>query len=125
MRKMRRKTAGPKEQDIKRAIVKALQARGVWCWVANSGSLPIGGGASKRVVQMSPTGTPDILGVLLPKGRLFGLEVKRNEKCKQSPGQIAWQAQAKKVGVRYAVVWTIGEALALVATWQRFERGTE
>jgi hypothetical protein len=103
------------EQDLTRAILEALTAKGFWCWRVNSGASVVGEGNSRRFVRMAPTGSPDIMGIV-GDGYLFGLEVKL-AKTKQTPGQIAWQRKAAEHGVRYRVVRSISEAIETVCEW--------
>lgn len=100
------------ETDLVRAILRALELRGVWAWRVNSGTLPATGrrGAEYRV-RLAPAGTPDILAVV--SGRLVGLEVK-TAKGLQRPTQRTWQAKAEKHGVPYRIVRSAREALEFV-----------
>jgi hypothetical protein len=109
----RKRTPQQSESSIVRVIIVALTAKRIWCWRANSGVIPVTSAKyGKRVVVLSPPGTPDILGVL-PGGRLFGLEVKTRS-GRQQPSQVAWQLRAEENGVRYAVVRSVTEALAAI-----------
>lgn len=104
------------ESNLVRNILGALEARKVWAWRCNSGTLPVAkaGGGEYRVKQ-APAGTPDILGVL-PGGILFGLEAKVGRGV-QSPSQRLWEAKAQLAGVRYRVVRSVPEALAALDEW--------
>ena len=77
--------------------------RRVWAWRVNSGAMAVN-------YRGAPAGTPDILVVLPPNGRLVGLEVK-TATGQQAPSQVAWHAKAGANGVPYAVVRSTGEAL--------------
>lgn len=76
----------------------------VW-WRANSGGLALPNG--RRVIG-SPAGTPDLLVVLPPSGRLLGLELK-SPTGRQRPSQRAWQESAEKAGAGYAIVRSLEE----------------
>ena len=108
------------ETQLVRAILDALHAKGVWCWRVNAGLTVFGASAghAKRVIKGAPNGTPDIIGIVPgSRGRLFGLEAK-SPTGKQNPNQRAWEIKATALGVRYGVVRSIGEALALLDAWQ-------
>jgi hypothetical protein len=108
------------ETDLVRNVLSALQAKRVWAWRANSGTMVVGQGASKYVVRGAPAGTPDIL-VVLPCGRLCGLECKVGN-GKQRPTQVLWQRKAERSGVGYAVVRSVSEALLAVERWSESAR---
>jgi hypothetical protein len=132
----------PNESQLVSAILRALHLKGIWAWRVNSSLtvLPKQGATSRRVVKGAPAGSPDILLVLPFRncrisnleassnvtlvtvdertlGALCGLEVKTTT-GKQSESQREWQRRAETYGVRYAVVRSIGEALATVETWR-------
>jgi hypothetical protein len=108
---------GVKEAPIVAAILKRLKLERVWSWKANAGTIVIGKGRAKRVVRGSPAGTPDIL-LVLPGGRLAGLEVKRPVGGRVSPKQSEWHAKAELHQVRVAVVRSVIEALEAVRKWR-------
>lgn len=114
----RRRRPRGKESPRVTAILKALTLRGIWAWRANSGTQVINATlrTRRRVIKGAPAGTPDIL-LVLPGGLLCGLEVKTEEGT-QRPSQRLWQAKAERYGVRYAVVRSIVEALAVVDSWR-------
>jgi hypothetical protein len=103
------------ESAIVRSILAALQLRKVLAWRANAGLLVLGQGASKRVVRGAPAGTPDVIGIL-PGGRFFGLEVKK-QTGRVRPSQHAWADRARELGARYQVVRSAREALAALDSW--------
>lgn len=117
MLKRRRRSPRGKESPRVTAILKALKLRGIWAWRANSGAQVIKATVRtrRRVIKGAPAGTPDVL-LVLPGGRLGGLEVKSDDGT-QRPSQRVWQAKAERYGVRYAVVRSIAEALAAVEAW--------
>lgn len=108
------------ETAIVRSVLGALEVCRVWCWRENSGTIVVGKGRERRVVRLAPPGTPDILG-FLSSGRGFGLEVK-TKTGRQSKSQKLWQAKAERRGVRYAVVRSYREALAIYDSWEAHER---
>lgn len=98
------------ETVLVRAVLQALDARGVWAWRTNAGVF------GSRRIRGAPEGTPDILGVL-PGGGLFGIECK-TERGKQNEAQRAWQAKAVAIGVRYGLARSLAEAMAQVEAWR-------
>lgn len=100
--------------DIVTPTIKALAALGIKAWRVNSGG-------RRGRVTLAKAGTPDILGVLAPTGRLFGLEAKMSGK-KPTDAQRAWHESAIASGVRIAVVHSVAEAVEVVREWQRQER---
>lgn len=68
-------------------------------------------------LEQMPVFEPAIGGMRLPLGVLHGLEVK-TVTGKQLPSQRAWESKAARHGVGYAVVRSIGEALATVEAWR-------
>lgn len=127
----------PNESALVTAILRALKLRDIEAWRVNSGLtvLKAQGGHARRVVKGAPAGSPDIMLVLpvmatsLSLGAggmslesqewaaLCGLEVKTTT-GRQSDSQRTWQAKMMRRGVRYAVVRSIGEALATVESWR-------
>lgn len=112
-----RAVAQPRETKIVAAILAWLTAARVWAWRANSGTIVLGKGTNKRVVRGSPAGTPDIL-LVLPGGRLGGLEVKRPVNGRVSESQLEWHAKAAEHEVRVAVVRSVREAMQTVEAWR-------
>lgn len=108
------------EAPIQKAILACLQMLGYWCWRNNSGNTIVGKGKDRRMIRMSPSGSPDIIGIL-PGGRFFGIEVKAPGK-KQSPNQVAWEEKSRKFGARYTVVTSVREARDVLAGWNVDER---
>lgn len=93
----------PREADVQRACLELLAVRGVWAWRTNAGAVKVG----RRLVQLAPPGTPDILAVL-PGGRLLGVEVKAAG-GRLRPSQRAWADQARKAGAAVLLVRSAGE----------------
>lgn len=116
------------QQDLEtllvRGVMRALAAKGVFAWRANSGvARSVSSNGKIRKIALAPAGTPDIL-LVIPgtRGQLGGIE------CKSPRGwlrtsQVSWCLRAEKLGVRFGVARTIGEALAHVAKWQAEARG--
>lgn len=109
-----RKLPASREAPVLRAVLGYLEAIRIWHWRNNSGSKVIGEGSARRMLRMSPAGSPDILLVI--RGRLCGLEVK-SATGKQSPSQAAWERKAIYQGVGYAIVRSVGEAKKAIETW--------
>ena len=111
------KKSRPVEQDLTREILQALTMQlGIVCWRNNSGVMPAEYKGKQRFIHMSPTGSPDIFGIL-PGGKLFGLEVKM-ARGKQSVKQMAWETMMKRKGACYGVVRSIDEAIQSVRQWK-------
>ena len=92
--------------DIVTPALKAIARLGCIAWRVNSGG-------RRGRVTLAKAGTPDILGVLAPSGRLFGLEAKLPGK-KPTDVQRAWHETAIASGVRIAVVHSVAEAVEVV-----------
>lgn len=110
-----RKVALPpvKETAIVKSILDylTLKYKGkAFFWRNNSGAMKTEGGG---FIKFGATGSPDILGILAPSGRLIGLEVK-NAKGKVSEHQEAWLKEAAELGAVVGVVRSIDEACALI-----------
>lgn len=69
---------------------------------------PLDGG--QRVIQSAPTGTPDLLGVIVP-GRAFAIEVKA-PRGRQREEQIAWQRAWEKRGGIYILAKSLADVYA-------------
>ena len=89
-----------KEAVIQQNIRLALGLRDdVFMFRINVGKFrPLDG--SKRVIQSAPEGTPDLMGVLSPGGRAFGIEVK-TATGQQREAQKRWQEAWEKRGGIY------------------------
>lgn len=112
----RRVRANP-ESALTNAIVKALTARGFVAWRNNAGTIKIG----NRLFRGSPAGSPDVLFILLPFGRLCGFEVKISG-GKLRASQVKWMSKARQIGVRVVRVDSIGDAISLAEMWQEQEQ---
>ena len=96
------------ETDIQRAILDALAAIGAFAFRTNSskGAVKVRGGW----VTLCPPGTPDILIVVPPRGRLLGLEVK-TAKGEERESQLAWASRARGLGAGVETVRSVAEAV--------------
>lgn len=103
--------------DIVTPALKALKRLNVIAWRMNSGG-------RRGRVTLAPAGTPDILGVLAPSGRLFGLEAKLPG-GKPTPVQAEWHARAQGSGVLVATIHSAADAVRVVTEWQQRERSEE
>lgn len=79
-------------------------------WRNNTGALPREGGG---FIKFGAVGSPDLLGILAPSGRLVGLEVKA-PKGKTSEHQETWLKEAQEFGALVGVVHSVDEACALI-----------
>lgn len=95
-----------KEQDVQRAILDFLDAKGVTHWRCNLGGVRRSGiGMTKNPMK----GFPDIAGVMPGgDGRLFGIEVKRpRDSARLSPEQIAWRDKLTKSGAVHVIATSV------------------
>lgn len=76
-------------------------------------------GSERPVRYGLGNGTPDLVGCLVPSGRVFCIEVKA-EKGRVSPDQIAWAEACRARGGFVAVCRSVDEAMEAVC---RAERG--
>ena len=113
-----RKSKPPKLPPIKETLLVKqilmgleLATRG-WAswWRNNTGAMKSEGG---HFVHFGSPGSPDILGIMAPYGRLVGIEVKRPG-GKVTRLQEDWQREAREYGALVGVVHSIEEALALL-----------
>lgn len=113
-----------RETLLTQGTLRALLAKGVFAWRANSGVVrAVSSNGRSRKINLSPAGTPDIL-LVIPgsRGQLGGIELKSPRGWLRD-SQIRWMNRAEKLGVRFGVARSIGEALAHVAVWQTEARG--
>ena len=89
-----------REAVIQQEIRLALGMRDdIFMFRINVGKFrPLDGGP--RVIQSAPDGTPDLMGVMGPSGKAFGIEVKA-AKGKQREAQKRWQEAWEKRGGIY------------------------
>jgi hypothetical protein len=97
----------PPESQLLRQVLQWLALKGVLHWRANSGGgLRRGRGGRTVPVVGNPEGTPDIICILPPFGRLVGIEVKA-QGGKLRPAQEAWAANARRAGALVLCVRSI------------------
>ncbi len=63
------------EKEAQKSILDYLSMRCIFAWRNNSGKMPYSSKGKDYMVQMGPTGSPDIIGIL-PDGKFLGIEVK-------------------------------------------------
>lgn len=63
------------EKKLCDSIVEMLNYQGCYVWRNNSGKVMVGRGSYKRMIYLSPTGSPDIIG-MTKEGKFIGIEVK-------------------------------------------------
>lgn len=95
-----------------RKITDICKARRIWCWRANAGIAKTKEGDR---IRLAPPGTPDVL-LVLPGGYLAGLEAKSATGAVRTT-QRAWARVAADHGVRYAVVRSAREVVAVLDGW--------
>ena len=93
-------------------ILRICQLRRIWAWRVNSGTVLL---ASGHRITLAPPGTPDVL-LVLPGGYLAGLEAKTPTGAVRTT-QRAWARVAADHGVRYAVVRSAAEVVAVLDRW--------
>lgn len=101
------------ETQIVKSILGALQLKykkiGHF-WRSNTGAVKTERGGFLRFGEV---GSPDILGILAPAGRLVAIEVK-TAKGKTSTAQEAWLNEARALGAVAGVCRSIDEAFELI-----------
>jgi hypothetical protein len=106
------------ETYLSKAIREALEVfPSVYAMRVNSGRVKVRGG----YYQGAPNGTPDIIGYIAPRGRMFGLEVKM-PKSSENDAQTEWHTTHAARGVYVATVRSVAEAVAVVQAWIAAER---
>ncbi len=94
---------------MKRIRFAISTAGGVLCWRNNSGVDLVRG-----VRYGLGVGSPDLIGIVAPYGRLLGLEVKRARGGVESKEQRAWVDVVRRYGGVTGFVRSVEEALAFV-----------
>ena len=108
----------PTDGGLVPKIIALCQLRRVWCWRANAGIAKTKEGDR---IALAPPGTPDVL-LGLPGGYLAGLEAKSATGAVRA-SQRAWARVAADHGVRYAVVRSAAEVVAVLDGWVREVEG--
>ena len=91
------------ETKIQHDILEYLMLRNIVAWRNNAGMLRIG----KRLIQMAPAGSPDIIG-LMPDGRFLGIEVKMPREA-PTPVQRKFLQRLKDNGALVFIAHSIGD----------------
>ena len=91
------------ETKIQHDILEYLTLCNIVAWRNNAGMLRIG----KRLIQMAPAGSPDIIG-LMPDGRFLGIEVKMPREA-PTPVQRKFLQRLKDNGALVFVARSIGD----------------
>lgn len=98
------------EDQIKKQIMRFLKLRhDITFWRQNSGR-------KGKIRFTSRNGISDIVCVVAPRGRFFGIEVK-DAKRKQDDDQITFQEDIERVGGVYLLARSLNDVI------QRFEEG--
>lgn len=112
--RLRLKTQLPiKETALVKLILQALSLRykgRALFWRNNTGATRTETGG---FIRFGALGSPDILGVLAPSGRLIAIEVK-TPTGKLSEHQEVWLTEAKELGALAGVVRSLEDAYALL-----------
>lgn len=95
---------GYRENRVTLACMKMLTLYNVFHWRNNSGAVRVG----KRFIRFGAPGSPDILGLLAPRGLFFGVECK-TDTGKQTPAQLAFSKEIAMAGGVYLLVRTSKE----------------
>ena len=102
----------PTDGGLVPVILRLCRLRRLWAWRQNSGTVTL---ASGHRITLAPPGTPDVL-LVLPGGYLAGLEAKSATGAVRTT-QRAWARVAADHGVRYAVVRSAREVVAVLDGW--------
>jgi hypothetical protein len=92
------------ESSLVRACLQLLTLAGVVCWRNNTGAHRAG----RRLIRYGEPGSPDILGIVPPEGRLLGVECKRRPNT-PTDLQETWGQRARTAGALYLVVHDVRE----------------
>ena len=100
--------------ELTNRILNDLFYRKIFAWRHNSAPIPVTKGRSVIGFRSGgKSGQPDIVGILHPLGRYFGIEIKVG-KDKLRETQISFHLQAEKSGALIFVVKTWEEYISLV-----------
>lgn len=97
------------ERDILKAITSYLELKGYLFIRSGTGSFKTEKGG---YFKTGSAGSPDLL-VFTQGGVCIGLECKTS-RGKLSESQIAWKQRAEKIGMRYEVVRSLDEVVAIL-----------
>ena len=97
-----------KEKYIQKAILDYLEFRGFFHWRNNSGATKTEKGG---FIRFGAVGSPDIF--VIREGVCYGIEVK-NEKGKQSEGQVAFEKNFTRAGGVYFVARSLDEFMSFM-----------
>lgn len=101
----------PLEKTLVHDIRRTLAGLGVW---TESGRVAVFGQRGVRYLPVFGPGTPDVL-CWTSTGRMFGVEVKRDDRSRERDTQRQWRELAHARGVVVRVCRTVREA---VEAWQ-------
>lgn len=93
------------EHDLQRQILDYLALHRYFHWRQNVGAAKHGG----RFIRFGVKGLPDIFCVV--KGRLIGIEVKR-DKVDQSKAQVEFQVALEHAGGKYCLARRLEDVIA-------------
>jgi hypothetical protein len=97
------------EAVLQKQILAALNARGVFCWRANTGAAR----TANSLIRFGLRGQADILGVVPPTGRLIAVECK-SPTGRVSPEQRAFGERVTAAGGVYVVARCLVDVLAVL-----------
>ena len=104
--------------SITTPLLKLLQAwPGVLAWRNNSGVM-----GARHIRFGLGIGSPDIVGILAPTGRMFGLECKVSRSGIISKAQAAWASDFENAGGLWMCIVTVIQGVDIVKHWQRGEQ---
>jgi hypothetical protein len=90
----------PKEGDLVKACLNYLALRNIFAWRNNTGAYSATYNGKTRFTRFGQPGSPDIIGMLRPYGRFFGVECK-GPTGKQTELQKAFQCEMEQNGGVY------------------------
>jgi hypothetical protein len=92
----------PRESDLVRAVLQLLALRKIPAWRQNAGVVKVG----KRLIRLGPAGSPDVVAVIPPAGRLLACECKAKG-GRLRPAQRAVRDNLTAAGAAYLVITDI------------------
>lgn len=105
------------EAKLQSKVLAWLKDTGLLYWRQNSGQLHMG----QRVINMGPSGLPDIVVILPPGGRFLGIELKSPD-GKQNDAQVEMATRMLQTGAVYTVCRSIQEVMDVVCRHVSKER---